>query len=282
MVEQVALYATIQDLGRSGVGHLGVSPSGAFDRPALRHANALVGNHDGAAGIECLRGGLTVRATRDHRIAVAGAVSAITLDGRPVEHGRMHFVRAGSTFAISTPTHGLRNYVAVAGGIAGEHTLGSQATDSLSGLGTPALQSGDELRVGQTEGPGVEVDVPWAPQLGAVDVNVVLGPRDDHFTPASLDRFLQEEWTVSGQCDRIGIRLNGPALERTHGAEVPSEPCVCGSVQITPDGTPIVFGPDHPVTGGYPVLAVVVDGHTDRLAQVSPGDRIRFARAPLR
>src|SRR5690606_29987655 len=100
------------------------------------------------------------------------------------------------------------------------------------------------------------------------------------FTSASLDRFLQAAWTVSGQCDRIGIRLSGPPLERRQTIELPSEPCVRGSIQITPDGAPIVFGPDHPVTGGYPVIAVVVDAHTDRFAQVGPGDQIRFTRAP--
>lgn len=278
-VERVSLLATVQDLGRPGLGHLGVSPSGAFDRPALRQANALIGNDASAAGLECLRGGLTLRATADHLVAVTGAAAALSIDARSVEHGRALHLPAGSTLTVGVPPLGLRTYVAAAGGIAIDPVLGSRSTDTLAGLGPSKLAPGDELPVGPTTGAGAELDVPWSPRLGEATIEVVLGPRDSYLTADALSRLLGEPWTVTGQCDRIGLRLSGPALERAITDEVPSEPCVRGSIQITSDGTPIVFGPDHPVTGGYPVVAVVIDSHTDRLAQLAPGDTLRFTRA---
>jgi len=276
LVERVELLATIQDLGRPGLGHLGVSPSGAFDRPALRQANALVGNDMSVAGIECLRGGLTLRATVDHLVAVTGAAAALSIDARPVEHGRTLHLPTGSTLTIGVPPLGLRTYLAVAGGVAVDPVLGSRSTDTLADLGPPRLAAGTELPVGTGSGPGADLDVLWAPRLGEATVEVVLGPRDSYLTSEALGRLLGEPWTLTDHCDRIGLRLSGPALERAVTDEVPSEPCARGSIQITADGTPIVFGPDHPVTGGYPVAAVVIDAHTDRLAQLGPGDTLRF------
>jgi allophanate hydrolase subunit 2 len=115
-------------------------------------------------------------------------------------------------------------------------------------------------------------------RTGTVTVDVVLGPRDDWFTGAAVRKLLEEPWHVSPASNRIGVRLTGPALERATSLELPSEPCLRGSIQIAADGQPIVFGPDHPVTGGYPVIAVVIDAHTDFLAQARPGQRIRFRR----
>jgi len=279
LVERVELLATVQDLGRPGLGHLGVSPSGAFDRPALRQANALVGNHASAAGIECLRGGLQLHTSADHLIAVTGAVADLTIDDRSVEQGRALHLPSGSRLRVGVPAHGLRTYLAVSGGVTVDPVLGSRSTDTLAILGPDRLTPGTELPVGPPIGEGAELDLPWAPRLGETTVEVVLGPRDSYLTGDALRRLLGEPWTVTGQCDRIGLRLSGPTLERAITTEVPSEPCVRGSIQITSDGTPIVFGPDHPVTGGYPVVAVVIDAHTDRLAQLGPGDTVRFTRA---
>jgi len=280
LVERVELLATIQDLGRPGQGHLGVSPSGAFDRPALRFGNGLVGNDAGAAALECLRGGVRLRTDADRIVAVTGAASTLRLDGRAVEHGRALHLPAGSVLDIGIVTHGLRTYVCVGGGIDVSPVLGSRSTDTLAGLGPDRVVEGTSLPIGPPGSAPAETDVPWAPRLGETTVDVVLGPRHDWFTTDAVRRLLSEPWEVTGRSDRIGLRLSGPLLERAVTAELPSEPCVRGSIQVAADGQPIVFGPDHPVTGGYPVIAVVVDRHTDRLAQLTPGNTLRFTPGP--
>jgi allophanate hydrolase subunit 2 len=121
-------------------------------------------------------------------------------------------------------------------------------------------------------------DVPALITSGTTTVDVVMGPRDDWFTSRAAATFLRTGWTVSPMANRIGIRLDGPVLERSVQTELPSEPCVFGSVQVTSGGMPVVLGPDHPVTGGYPVIAVVIDAHLDRLAQLRPGEAVRFRR----
>ena len=172
----------------------------------------------------------------------------------------------------------MRVYLGDSGGFAARAELGSLSSDTLSGLGPPPLVAGQTVMTGAGRAIPALDDVPPLIRTGGVDVDVVLGPRDDWFTDESVRRLLDTPWTLSAASDRIGLRLDGPALERSVLAELPSEPVVRGSIQVTPAGQPVVFGPDHPVTGGYPVIAVVVDSHTDRLAQVRPGDSVRLHR----
>ncbi|HUP99550.1 MAG TPA: biotin-dependent carboxyltransferase family protein [Aeromicrobium sp.] len=274
------MQALIQDAGRPGFGSSGVSPAGAFDRSALRQADALVANAPDAAGLEVLGGGLRLRATREHLVAVTGAVGAVLVDGHSAEHGRSVVLRPGQELELGMFAVGLRAYVAVAGGFETKPVLGSRSTDTLSGLGPDALTDGTKLRVGfaATHAPDI-VDVPALIATGSTSVDVVPGPRDDWFTAAAVAALRSAAWTVSSTSNRIGIRLDGPELERSITDELPSEPCVFGSIQVTSAGQPVALGPDHPVTGGYPVIAVVVDRHLDRLAQVRPGDTVRFLRA---
>lgn len=277
VVEQPGHGSTLQDRGRPGNGHLGVSASGAFDRDALRQVNALLGNVPGAAAIETY-GGLVMTSGASHVVAVTGAVGPVLLDGRPVPHGRAVPVAEGQRLSIGLPTIGMRVYVGVAGGLAGAPELGSLSADLLGGLGPDPLVGGLTLTTGHARPVPDLADVPPLIRSGGLDVDVVLGPRDDWFTPASVRRLLDEPWTISSASSRIGVRLDGTALERLVNAELPSEPTVRGSIQVAADGRPVVFGPDHPVTGGYPVVAVAVDAHTDRLAQARPGDVVRFHR----
>ncbi|MFL6090997.1 MAG: biotin-dependent carboxyltransferase family protein [Aeromicrobium sp.] len=273
------LQTLVQDTGRPGRGSSGVGRSGAFDRTAYRQANTLVGNADEAAVLEVLGGGLRLRASREHVVAITGAVGPIHVDGHPVEHGRAFVVPAEKAFHLGGLDVGLRAYVGVAGGIEADPVLGSRSTDTMSGLGPPVLAADDVLRVGfPSPAPGF-MDVPALLTSGSTSVDVILGPRDDWFTNAAVARFLSAAWIVSPTSNRIGIRLEGPSLERSVTDELPSEPCVFGSVQVTSAGQPVVFGPDHPVTGGYPVVAVVVDRQLDRLAQLRPGETLRFRRA---
>jgi biotin-dependent carboxylase-like uncharacterized protein len=273
------LQTLVEDLGRPGFGSSGVSCSGAFDRTAHRQVNVLVGNQMDAPTLEVLGGGLRLRATRTHTVAVTGAVGPILVDGHPVEHGRSFALLPDQSVEVGTLEVGLRAYVGVAGGMSVEPVLRSRSTDTLSGLGPAPLAQGDVLRVG-FPGPAPDfMDVPALLSSGSTSVDVIPGPRDDWFTDDAVARFLGSAWTVSPTSNRIGIRLEGPALERSRADELPSEPCVFGSVQVTSEGLPVVLGPDHPVTGGYPVIAVVADRHLDRLAQVRPGETLRFRRA---
>jgi biotin-dependent carboxylase-like uncharacterized protein len=274
------MLTLIQDAGRPGFGSSGVGRSGAFDRAALRQANLLVGNPADTPALEALGGGLHLRATREHVLAVTGAVGAVLVDGHPVEHGRPFVVFADQDVAFGTFGVGLRAYLAVGGGILADTALGSSSADTLSGLGPPAVAAGAKLRCGLPSGPPLDgIEVPALIASGSTSVDVILGPRDDWFTEAALARLLSSAWAVTPTSNRIGIRLDGPELERSRDDELPSEPCVFGSIQVTSAGLPVVLGPDHPVTGGYPVIAVVIDHHLDRLAQVRPGEVVRFRRA---
>lgn len=277
----------VQDDGRPGLAAQGVGAAGAFDRRALHQARTLVGDASGTAVLEVLGGGLELRATSEHVVAVTGAVGPVLVDGAPIEHGRAVRLGAGQHLEVAPFGHGLRGYVAVAGGIDVPAVLGSRSADTLSRLGPPALAAGDEIAVGEPlqDPPDVGL-VPSLLTPGTTTVEVVLGPRDDWFTPDALAAFLGTGWVVSERSDRIGVRLDGPppgraGLERAVDGELPSEPCVRGSVQVTSAGLPVVLGPDHPVTGGYPVIGVVTGRGLDRLAQVRPGETVRFRRHTL-
>lgn len=276
IVEEPGPLSLVQDAGRPGLGHLGVSTSGTFDRNALRQVNALLGNSPDAAAIEILGGGLVVTFDAAHLIALCGAVGVPTLDGVSVPYGRAVPVLPGQRLQIHRPMIGLRTYLGVGGGIACTSELGSRSSDTLAGLGPAPLRAGDALAVGPAgRVPALDDIVPFT-RSGELTLNVIVGPRDDWFTPVAIRRLLESPWQVTSAADRIGVRLQGPELERAVTTELPSEPCVRGSIQVAADGQPIVFGPDHPVTGGYPVIAVVIDSHTDPLAQVSPGQILRF------
>ena len=280
VVEEPGSGSSLQDRGRPGNGHLGVSPSGAFDRDALRQVNALLGNAPGAAALETY-GGLVLRAEQLHVVAVTGGVGPVLLDGRPVPHGRAVPIAAGQRLVVGPATTGLRTYVGVTGGLVGRAELGSYAFDSLGGLGTPPPETGQVLVVGAAGTVPALDDVPPLIRSGGVDVDVVLGPRDDWFTDEALARLTEQEWTVTPQSNRIGLRLEGAVpLDRAVTDELDSEATVSGALQIPPDGQPVLFMADHPVTGGYPVVACVVGDQLDRAAQVPIGARVRFRAVP--
>lgn len=268
----------VQDLGRPGLGDLGVGPSGAFDRRALRTGNHLVGNAEGAAVIEALGGGLALVATSAHVVAVTGAAGPVTVDGRPVDSARPLALRRGAVLRLGAPVLGLRWTVAVAGGVVVDPVLGSRSTDTLAALGPEPLDRGAEVPVGEPAGSVSLEAFPAVLTSGEVVVRVVLGPRDDWFAPAAVAALVSRPWRVDPVSDRIGVRLDGHSLERARDGELESEPVVRGSIQVTTSGRPVVLGPDHPVTGGYPVIGVVVDADTDLLAQARPGDVVRFRR----
>ncbi|GAA5176036.1 biotin-dependent carboxyltransferase family protein [Pseudonocardia eucalypti] len=275
---------TVQDLGRPGLARVGVGPSGAADRAALRLANRLVGNDEGAAALETTYGGLAVRALRPLLVAVTGARVVLWVGRRAEGTDCPLHLPAGAVLRMGAVTEGVRGYLAVRGGIAVDPVLGSRSTDLLSGLGPPVPVAGTLLPVGSDtrSWPAAEL-APVAPRrAGDLELRVVLGPREDWFTDAAVDRLLTEPFEVTTDSNRVGIRLRGPELTRRHAGELPSEGTVLGSLQVPTHGRPTLFLADHPITGGYPVIAVVVSADVDAAAQAGAGRLIRFRLAGTR
>jgi KipI family sensor histidine kinase inhibitor len=297
--------ATVQDLGRPGFGHLGVPHSGAADPPSLRLANRLAGNPDGAAVLELTLGRAALRFLDPAWVAVAGAPVAVTLHGpdaaaggpgRTMPHGAGFSVPAGGVVRVGAPGVGLRTYLAVRGGIDVPPVLGSRSADLRSGLGPAPLRSGDVLPVGPAASPPPGEPGPGEPMPGEpgpghgpdaalpvagqpTELRVIPGPRDDWFAPGALDMLCGSTYTVTPASDRTGLRLDGPALPSGHNGELPSEGVVTGSLQVPPGGRPILLLADHPVTGGYPVIAVVVSADIGLAGQLRPGSKLRFTLA---
>jgi biotin-dependent carboxylase-like uncharacterized protein len=274
------LLTTVQDRGRPGWASIGVTRSGAADRSAADLANRLVGNATAAAVLEATAGGLQLRAGRTLLVAVTGAPAPVTVDGREAPFDAPLTLRTGQVLALGMPPVGLRSYVAVRGGIDVPPVLGSRSTDTLSGLGPAPVRAGDLLPVGGSaaEEPVVDVAPVRAPSSQPV-LRVLPGPRRDWLVPAAWALLTSADWAVTADIDRVGLRLAGPRLERARGDELPSEGLVPGAVQVPPDGAPVLFLADHPVTGGYPVLAVVTTDDLAAAAQLRPGDRVRFRPA---
>jgi biotin-dependent carboxylase-like uncharacterized protein len=278
VVDRTGAQALLQDLGRERHAHLGVSPSGAADRAALRLANRLVGNPEDAAAIECVLGGLVVTASAMHWVAVTGAPTEVLVNGTRVGSHTSLPLRPGHTLTIEAPREGLRSYLAVRGGIRAPTTLGSRSTDVLSGLGPKPLVPGTQLPVGDPHHPLPDTD--QAPvERPRTTLAVLPGPRRDWFTDDAWRTLLTTQWQVSSDTNRVAVRLDGEPLERSTTEELPSEAMVRGAIQVPSSGQPLIFGPDHPVTGGYPVIAVLTDRDADHAGQLRPGGTVRFALA---
>ena len=264
--------ATIQDRGRAGQAALGVPASGACDRSAYELANRLVGNRPGAAALEVTFGGLVLHADADLVVAITGAPCT----GVPLNAPAT--VRAGQVLRLGPPATGLRTYLAVRGGIDVPTVLGSRSTDLLSGLGPAPLTPGETLPVGRAVEPmpGVDLAPVAHPAGGKVALRVTPGPRRDWFTDAGWESLLSQTYQVSSNSNRVGVRLDGSALERARTGELSSEGMALGAIQIPPSGTPVIFLADHPVTGGYPVIAYVADADLDACAQLRPGQPVRL------
>lgn len=283
VVVRAGALTTVQDRGRPGYAHLGVPRSGALDAPAAALVNRLVGNSPDAAVLETTLTGCAVRPRSPVVVAVGGAPGPVTVGGRPAAWGAPVAVAAGELLEVGAARSGVRSYVAVSGGIAVEPVLGSRATDLLSGLGPAPLADGAVLPLGAPAGPRARVDVvPQPSPPSELVLRVTLGPRAGWFTPAAVRAFTSRAYRVSSASNRIGLRTEGPALERARPGELPSEGMVLGAVQVPPDGRPVVFLADHPTTGGYPVIAVVRAADLPAAAQAVPGVPVRFTAVSRR
>ncbi|GAA1858639.1 5-oxoprolinase/urea amidolyase family protein [Paeniglutamicibacter psychrophenolicus] len=288
------LQSLIQDSGRPGYGDLGVSAAGFADSGSATQANRLVGNRPGNAVIENLMGRITLRAHGDAVLAVSGAGARIHID--PVDGDDFHTEREipmdtpfalldGEVLKLTPARNGLRSYLAVRGGIDVPTVLGSRSTDSMSGIGPAPLAAGTLLPVGAIHGAHVVGNpepstLPVPDAHGVYTLRVVAGPRDDWFGDAGLDRLTGQTWKVSPDTNRVGVRLalgeDAAPLERIRTGELASEGVAVGSLQVPPSGLPVLFLADHPVTGGYPVIAGVIAEDIGAAAQLPPGSSIRF------
>jgi biotin-dependent carboxylase-like uncharacterized protein len=284
-VIEAGALTTVQDLGRTGYAHLGVGPSGAFDAQAALRANSLVSNSRDAAVMEITLQGPVLRALTSTTLAVTGADFGCSVDGAPLPRGISWFVRAGSTIRFSGAAGGVRAYVALAGGLDVPRVLGSRSTSAYGGFGGYGgrpLHAGDVLGVAE---PPLEPSS-LAGRIGAEPQSVEPGGRYEvRYVPFDGPQFAGEsgrqglergEWVVSEHSDRMGLRLTGADPIARVGGELASFPVVQGTIQLPPDGQPIVLGPDHQTTGGYPVLGVVAARDRSILAQAAPGTRLRF------
>ncbi|MBD2758741.1 biotin-dependent carboxyltransferase family protein [Yimella sp. cx-573] len=274
---------TLQDLGRPGHAHLGVPTGGAVDRHSLHSANRLVGNGIGAPALEFMPAPVEVRALVDAVMALTGAPAAAAVGSRPAPHAEPFAVRAGEIVRIAPAVMGVWTYLALRGGFDAPRLFDSASSSPTSALGPAPVQPGDVLEAGELIAgePLVGFAEPTAWRF-PVEAEIVLGPRDDWFTQESVALLTSTTWTMSSDLDRVGGRLDGPALQRNRSDELPSEGMVRGSVQVSANGQLIVFFADHPPTGGYPVVGVVADEHVDRIAQCRPGEQVRFRIAQPR
>jgi antagonist of KipI len=311
-VMEPGMFTTVQDLGREGYGEMGVSPSGAADALSLRIGNRLVGNGEGAAGLEMTLVGGTFEFSEPGTLALTGADFGAWLDDVPVEMWRSCEVRAGQTLRMEGTRDGARGYLCVRGGIAVAEVMGSASTHVLSGMGGFAgrvLRRGDVLQIGGQAG----AEQPFArsalgkapPQqrlAGRIlstagrklvrarkKLRVTVGPQSDWFGPAAPRRFYGDAYRVTEESNRMGLRLAGPVVEKLPRGEMISEGVASGAIQVPESGMPIILFVEQQTTGGYPKIANVISADFHSLGQLRPRDEISFelvdwemARALLR
>jgi biotin-dependent carboxylase-like uncharacterized protein len=286
LVQEPGPLTTVQDLGRFGHLRVGIPTSGPMDRDAFVLGNRLVGNPDGAAGLECTLVGPRLELTDDRLVAVTGADVAPTLNGAAMPAWQAVPARAGDVLRLGPARSGVRAYLAIAGGLATPPVLGSRATyvrGRLGGLEGRAVRKGDRLPLGAAApGPARRVRATRVPAYGAeITVAVILGPQDDRFTAAGIDAFLSGPYELLPQSDRMGARLKGPFIEHTRGHDIVSDGVPMGGIQVIGEGQPIVLLADRQSAGGYTKIATVCSFDLGRIAQLKPGGRLTFRRVTV-
>lgn len=297
------LFTTVQDLGRVGCQRDGVPAGGAMDRLALRIGNLLVGNNEGDAALETTLLGPAIAFDEETLIAVTGADSGVTVDGLPLPAYHPTLAPSGATLHCSREIRGCRSYVAIAGGIDVPPVFGSRSTyvrAAFGGCDGRALRAGDVLRLGQpgalsqriarslrAEGNSLRVAA-WsaaralrARLADRAVVRLIPGAHLERLDADSRTRLFEAEFRVSASSDRMGYRLEGPELALREPLELLSEAVAFGTVQLPPDGHPIILMADRQTTGGYPRLGEVASVDLPIVAQARPGDVLRFRAIAL-
>jgi antagonist of KipI len=284
-VIEPGLLTTIQDRGRFGSARLGIGHAGAADVPAWRLANALVDNAENTAALEMTLNGPVLETDAAMVVALTGApLTDARIDDTPLPSWRPVAVPAGSRLMLGPISEGCRSYLAIAGGIDLSPWRGSRATDVNAALGPRPhpLAAGDTLKVGGTTSHlpahvSWSLDPrPWFDTRSPRIIRMLAGSHTSRLDAASQKALGEDAWTVGSDSNRVGIRLDGPALALSAPLEMLSEGVTVGTVQLPPDGRAIIMGPEHPVTGGYPRIGQVIAVDLPRLAQCRPGDEIAF------
>jgi biotin-dependent carboxylase-like uncharacterized protein len=286
-VVAAGLSTTVQDFGRPGQGPAGISPSGAADPVALRLGNLVVGNPPDAAALEMTLTGGSFLFHKPCSIALAGSDFPATLAGKPIDIWRAYSVQAGDTLSIGATRSGARCYLCIAGGILVPPFLGSASTHLASALGGfegRALRKGDELYIGESPQPFAPRAISPATISAWSNRNLLRitdGPQSDWFPDFPLQTLCSAEYRVTEESNRLGLRLEGPALRATTAGELITEGVPLGALQITPSGQPILLFVEQQTTGGYPKIANVISADLFRIGQLRPRDIIHFARVSL-
>lgn len=283
-VLEPGLLTTVQDLGRHGFGRYGIPPAGAVDAYALRIGNLLLGNEEGEAGLEVTLVGPTLRFEEACWIAITGADLGARLNGEEIPLWETIPVANGDVLSFHSPKKGIRAYITVAGGIDVPVVLGSKSTylrAGLGGLGGRALVQGDRLNIKPARACHRRLPPEYVPSYKLDHIRVVLGPQQERFTPDGVRTFFSSEYRVLPESDRMGLRLQGPKIEHTRGADIISEPVCTGAVQVPGNGQPIVLLADRQTTGGYAKIATVISVDLPNLGQAKPGDTISFEQVSL-
>ncbi|ECG8592216.1 biotin-dependent carboxyltransferase family protein [Salmonella enterica subsp. salamae] len=280
---RAGIYTSVQDGGRHGFRQSGLSHCGALDKPAFQTANLLVGNDANAPALEITLGQLVVEFEKDGWFALTGAGCEAQLDNQPVWTGWRLPVNAGQRLTLHRPLHGMRSYLAVAGGIDVPAVMGSCSTDLKTGIGGlegRLLKDGDRLAAGkparQFSGPRGVKQLLWGNRIRALP-----GPEYREFDRASQEAFWRSPWQLSPQSNRMGYRLQGQSLTRTTDRELLSHGLLPGVVQVPHNGQPIVLMNDAQTTGGYPRIACIIEADMYHLAQIPLGQPIHFVQCSL-
>ena len=282
IIKKAGLLTTLQDTGRKGYQQYGIPVAGAMDQYSLKLANILVGNSPSEAALEITLLGPTISFTDKALIALTGGEFPIKLNGKEVSSYETIYVEAGSELTIGAAIKGCRGYLAVKGGFDVPVIMGSKCTYLRGGFGGfmgRQLKEGDEISFPPTELQSCHRRIPAAmiPSYeGNYTARVIMGPEADRFTESGIYTFLNNEYTLTNQCDRMGYRVKGPIIEHTNGADIISGGVNLGAIQVPGHGNPIIMMADRQTTGGYTKIANVISVDIPRLAQLKPGDKIRF------
>jgi len=284
-VLEPGILTTIQDLGRYGFSRFGVPPSGALDTFSFRAGNLLVGNRDEQACLETTLMGLKIRALKETVISITGGDLCPTLNDEPLAMWRTHLLVGGDVIRFKKVRAGCRAYLAVSGGFVVPRTMGSSSTylsGNFGGLEGRKLRRGDILNTLDIplslNNLGLRFPIDWvsSPEKEA-SLRVIPGPQDHHFTEEGFQTFCSSPYHVTPQCDRMGLRLEGPKIERRPDVEesIITDGLIAGAIQVPGDGKPIIILGEL-VTGGYTKIATIISTDLPRVAQLKPGDQVRF------
>lgn len=278
------MLTTVQDLGRHGSTHLGISPAGAADALSFRIANLLVGNDENAAALEMTMVGATVSFDSPAIVAVVGAACDLALNGSPATHSAALHIRAGSILKCGPMTTGARDYLAVQGGIDVPLVMDSASTflpARFGGFEGRALKKGDILKVGARIASKPREMRSALERPGNEGIRVTRGPQHDWFDDHALSTLLSIPFTVSDHSGRTGLRLNGDKIVPRHTGQLLTDGIPLGAIQIPADGQPIILFVDQQTTGGYPKIANVIAADLRRVGQLRPRDAVTFTEVSI-